>query len=309
MPEVKQDSSALEDAAGTAPDPVPPGLEIAALRAHPRFAEAMRACAGNTVDYHSRGRIMGWLLSDRTLFVLGLAAVGMDADSRADDDRSGLTPGRFKAFCVQNGVCSEGRAAAILAFMRLSGHLEAESHPADRRITRLRPSPKLLDIVRTRMQPQLAAAALVFPEIAPAVELLDDPAFERRLYSNLLERYDSGMRVIPHGSALRLFAERDVGVLVLLSLVLGAPESAEISLDVPLPLSIAALARRFHVSRTHILRLIRDAEAAGLLSREGERGDQVRFNPRLQEDLSNFVAATFQYLALCARDAMQARGG
>jgi hypothetical protein len=302
---MKGDSSALNIVRDG--EPIPPELEVAALRDHPRFAEAMRACARNTVDQHSRGRMIGWLLSDRTLFVLGLAAVGLDADSRADDIRSGLTPGRFKAFCVQNGVCSEGRATAILAFMRLSGHLEAESHPADGRITRLRPSPKLLDMVRTRMKPQLATAALVFPRVAPAVALLDDPEFERGMYFNLLKRYDSGMRLIPHGPGLRLFAERDVGVLVLFSLLLGSPASAGLSPDAPMPLSIAALARRFRVSRTHILRLIRDGEAAGLLSRDGERGEQVRFSPRLQEDLCNFVAATFQYLALCAWSAMQAR--
>ena len=299
---VKGDSSALDIAREG--DPIPPELEIDALRAHPRFAEAMRACARNTIDYHGRGRMIGWLLSDRTLFVLGLAAVGMDADGRPDDSRSGLTPGRFKAFCVHNGVCSEGRAAAILAFMRLSGHLEAESHPADRRITRLRPTAKLFEIARTRLRPQIAAAAMVCPQVAPAVDLFEDPEFERRMYSSLLERYDAGMRLIPHGPALRLFAERDVGVLVLFSLLLEAPASDRLSEDTPLPLSIAALARQFRVSRTHILRLIRDGETAGLLFRAGERGEQVRFSPRLLEDLSRFVAATFQYLALCAWQAM-----
>jgi len=54
---VKGDSSALDIAREG--DPIPPELEIDALRAHPRFAEAMRACARNTIDYHGRGRMIG----------------------------------------------------------------------------------------------------------------------------------------------------------------------------------------------------------------------------------------------------------
>jgi DNA-binding GntR family transcriptional regulator len=66
------------------------------------------------------------------------------------------------------------------------------------------------------------------------------------------------------------------------------------------PLSIAALARRFRVSRTHVLRLIRDAESAGLLIRLGEKGELVSFAPQLRQGIRDFFAAIFQLTALCA---------
>jgi hypothetical protein len=236
---------------------------------------------------------------------LSLAAVCLDADTRDDDPGSGLTPGRFKAFCVQNRVCSEGRAAAVLAFMRLSGHLESASHPADRRITLLKPSAKLREMTRSRLLVQLNAAAMICPEIAPILEQLDRPEIERFFYLQSLSRFKSGMRLLARAPALSLFADRDVGVLVLYALMLGAPPSDGMPPSGAVPLSIAALSRRFRVSRTHILRLIRDAEAAGLLSRGGERGEQVSFSPKLQADLRNFVATGLRHVGTCAWRALR----
>ena len=305
MLDVRPDSASL-GATGGDSEPIPGPLETAVLRAHPQFPAAMRSSARSAVELYSRGRVMGWLMSDRTLLVLSLAAVSLDADTRDDDDRSGLTPGRFKAFCVQNRVCSEGRAAAVLAFMRLSGYIESAVHPADRRITRLKPSEKLREMTRSRLRAQLEAAAMICPEIAPAVERLDHPPFERRFYLQSLARFRSGMRLLTHAPVLRLFADRDVGLLVLYALMLGASASDGLPPAEPVPLSIAALSRRFRVSRTHILRLIRDAEAAGLLSRVGERGEQVRFSPELQDALRNFVAAGLQHVGVCAWRAMEA---
>jgi hypothetical protein len=303
---VKRDSTARDAGLGIDEEFVPPQYRLEVLQAHPRFAEAMLATARHTVDQYSRSRVAGWLLSDRTLAVLALGAVCLDAETRADDSRSGLTPSRFKAFCVENRICSEGRAAAVLAFLRLSGHIEAETHPADKRITRLRPSGKLVEMVRTRLRGQLEVASILCPEIAPAAARLDDPAFERLFHCRLLSQYKSGMRLLAYAPAIRLFAERDVGVLVLLALMLGAEGSESVPHEGPLPLSIAALARRFRVSRTHILRMVRDAEAAGLVSRVGERGEQLVFSPQLRADLRNLVASMYQYVTVCA-DAVLSR--
>ena len=45
---------------------------------------------------------------------------------------------------------------------------------------------------------------------------------------------------------------------------------------------------------------MRDAEAAGLLARIGEKGEQVSFSPQLREGLRNLIAAMFQYVTACA---------
>ena len=83
---MRRDSAAIE--VGIEGDLVPPQYRLAVLQDHPRFDEAMRLCAVNSIDMHSRGRVMGWLMSDRTLAVVALAAVCLDADMQADDLRS-----------------------------------------------------------------------------------------------------------------------------------------------------------------------------------------------------------------------------
>jgi len=276
-------------------------LQLAGLREHPAFPDAIRACAATMIDLHSRNRFLGWFLSDRALAILTQVAVCLDADVRPDDPRSGLTPGRFKSFCAQTGLCSDGRAAAILAFMRLTGHLEAETHPADRLITRLRTSEKMLETTRARLAAQLASIVMLAPALGPAAERLGTPDFDRGLYAEFLRRFSGGARLLADAPQLRLFSERDVGMLCLFAMMLGGEPTDTIPPERPVTLSIAALARRFTVSRTHILRLVRDAEAAGLLRRQGTKGELVAFAPELRQGLRNFFAAMFQLAALCAR--------
>jgi AraC-like DNA-binding protein len=297
---MRQDSPARDTASGRDPDFVPPQLELAALRNHPQFPAAMRATASRLVDLHGRGRLIGWFLSDRTLAILAHAAICLDADARDDDANTGLTPGRFKSFCARTGMCGEGRVTAILAFMRLTGHLVAETHPADRRITRLRPTDKMLETMRIRLRAQYEGVAMVCPELASAAGRLGDRDFERELSREFLKRWAIGSRFIDHAPDMRIFLERDVGVLILFALMLETDPSEPLPPAKPIPLSIAALARRFNVSRTHILRLVRDAESEGLMTRLGEKGEQVSFDPRLQDCLRNLFAATFQLSALCA---------
>ena len=83
------------------------------------------------IELHSRSRFLGWFLSDRVLAVLAHAAISLDADAHDDDTETGLTPGRFKAFCSRAVMCSEGRATAISGSSSHSvgGHLYVGFNP------------------------------------------------------------------------------------------------------------------------------------------------------------------------------------
>lgn len=275
---------------------------LATLRAHPRFAEAMRASAQGLIALHRRNRVMSWFLSDRPLALIGHAVIFLHLEGRADDPLSGLTPSRFRSFCRTNRLCSPGRASAILAFMRLTGHIEAVPHPGDRRVTQLRPSEKLMEIARTRLARQFPVVALLRPDVAPAVDALGDPDFEAALFRAFGAWFMSGSRILDHAPRLHLFAERDAGMLILYGLMLAGEPGEVVSLK-PVPISISALAKQFQVSRTHVLRLLRDAEAAGLLTRGA---DTISLGAALADDLQNMQAGLFQLLASCATEALAA---
>jgi len=279
---------------------------LTALRAHPSFAEAMRVSAQSLIALHRRNRVMSWILSDRTLALIGHSVIYLSLDERDDDKQSGLTSSRFRNFCTSNRLCSAGRASAILAFLRLTGHIEAIAHPSDRRVTQLRPSEKLMEIARARLERQFEAIRLIRPDIEPAIAALGDPDFETVMFHNLGTWFVSGSRLLDRAPGIRLFAERDVGMLILYSLMLaGEADDRPVPMK-PVPISISALAKQFQVSRTHVLRLLRDAETAGLLTRGGNKAETVTISPDLAEDMENLQAGLFQLLATCAADALAA---
>src|SRR5215831_16472549 len=98
--------------------------------------------------------------------------------------------------------------------------------------------------MRERWSAMLGATALVLPEVGAAREALARDDFLGRL-------------ALPGG-------ETDT-----------MPPSA------PLHLSISELARRFSVSRAHVLRLLRQATAHGLITRGTGGEDTITFTPAL----------------------------
>lgn len=284
---------------------------IARLRGHPDFPRAMRASARDSIALYRNSRIMNWMLSDRARTLLPYAVFYLDAASRADDPRSGLTVSRAKALCAETGICSPGRAAASLALLRFGGFIVPAPVSTDGRVRRLVPSEKLKAAQRERLTRQFGSIAIVIPEVAAAQRLLGDAEFERAFWLHLGEQFIGGVRLLDHAD-LGLFAERNAGMVILFSLMLaGATDSTALPVG-PLAIPLAEIARRFQVSRTHVLRLLRDAEAAGFIARDAA-SDRLRFLPPLAEALQNMFAALFLFLGSnacrAAADVMAMRRG
>lgn len=275
---------------------------IVRLRAHPGFSRAMIASARGSVDLHRNSRIMNWMLSDRARALLPYVVFYLDATSRADDPRSGLTVSRAKALCAETGICSPGRAAAFMALLRFGGFVVPAPASVDRRVKRLVPSERLKVVQRERLARQFDAIAMVIPEVADALSMLDDAAFERAFWLYMGEQFIGGARVLDYAD-LGLFAERHAGMVILFSLMLaGSLDAATLPVG-PVVTPLAEIARRFQVSRTHVLRLLRDAEAAGFIARD-ESSDRLRFLPPLVEKLQNMFAAIFLFMGGNARRAV-----
>jgi len=58
------------------------------------------------------------------------------------------------------------------------------------------------------------------------------------------------------------------------------------------------------VSRAHVLRLLREAAAEGLIARTGTAQDAVTLLPPLSRALRNCTAIVFLFFAHCAREAL-----
>ncbi len=258
------------------------------------------------VDLYKGNRLLNVIVNDRGRLVIATLAIHLHYSAVADDPRSGLTAARVKAFCAAEGVCSPGRAAAVLALMRWAGHLAPAPQAANTPTNRLIATQRLIDLHLDRWARQLEVVAMVLEDGADGRANLDRPGFAAAFAAAQAAVFTSGFRLIDQAPALELFVERNCGLLILANLITaGGPDDERLPKR-PVPLSISAIARRFAVSRPHVIALLRDAETAGLLERIGPNGGQVRLSPRLLDSLESFFAAVFLFNAQCARLALDA---
>jgi hypothetical protein len=281
---------------------------IAALRVHPRLPDAMRSLARDVVALYQGNRLLNLLLNDRGRFLIGYAALVLHFGKTADDPGSGLTAQQMKTFCVEHNVCSRGRAEAMLALMRMSGYLAPDPEATDRRFRVLVPTERLIGLTRRRWAAQFKAIALLRPEGDAALRALDREDFVRAFVRRQGDYFRAGVRILDQAPALGLFADRNAGLMVLFMLLLAGEPDDTVPPSRPVPVSISALARRFGVSRPHVLKLLRDAEQDGFIRRVGTSGEQVVLLPRLREATQDFFATVFLFVARCAGEALDAAG-
>ncbi|PWB65682.1 MAG: hypothetical protein C3F17_03410 [Bradyrhizobiaceae bacterium] len=290
---------------------VAPGMRfppetVAALSAHPRFPEAARRVAQCLLSLYRGNRLLNQLVNDRGRFLLAFLLLHFHYSRRPDDPQSGLTAGRVVETCVTHGICSRGRAKALLMLMRVAGYIAPAPDAADRRYRVLVPTERLIALHHDRWRCQFEAMALVLPEAATALTLLERPAFAPAFLRPLVAHFMAGNRVIDYSPELSGFIDRNAGFLILMSLLLaGDPEQPER----PAAISISGLARRFGVSRAHVLKFLRDAAEEGLIAREGHGAEQIRLLPRFLAAMHSFIASAFLFNALAAREAIDATAG
>ena len=281
--------------------PAPPAAqrpEWRAIREHPAFAAAARQAARGLVATYRGSAVMNRLLNDRGRFTLSLLILALHFEapgSRSD----GLTAGRLKAEAASLGVCSPGRTGAVLGAFRLFGLIEPAAD-ADRRVKRLAPAARFVEMHRLRWRALLQPMSGFMPEGAAGLAGIDDPAFLPLYVEALMQPFREGWRLLHDVPALAPFADRDAGIVIALSLM-------ETSMGGPAP-PIAGLAQQFGVSRSHVLAVLKAGEEAGLLCRPQARGGAVAA-PALVEALYDFLAVAFLMQAQAVRRAGAAMAG
>ncbi|WP_341991138.1 hypothetical protein [Azorhizobium sp. AG788] len=282
---------------------------VAMIRTHPAFPQAMALAARNLVEAYDGNRLLNRILNDRERSVFALMAIYLH--STPDAAGRGLTAGRIIDLCRETGLCSRGRAKAMLVLMRWAGYVEPSQDPvsiADRRQRPLVPTDLFRSMQTARWRSQFEAISLMDACGAAALARLESNAFRTLLIRALMARFRSGARVLDHAPALQLFAARDGGMLIVFQLLLSAPPGDTFPPEQVITVPVAELGRRFHVSRAHVLKLLRDAETAGLIERLPGPPGGVRMLKPLRESLAGFFAAVFLALSEAATDALAGEG-
>lgn len=277
--------------------------KIAALRAHPAFPQAARNMAIGLTGFYRGGPLLNWLMDDRARVVLSHVVLHCHFARDPADPASGLTPTRIKQLCREFDLCSPGRATAMVSLMRFAGFLAVDPDAADRRRRPLVATPKLLDLLRPRWRSHFISGIPVFPDGADLAARLDDPVFVRAFVAAMFSRYEEGFRLIMYTPGLGLFGDRSAGMMIASTLLAAGADDDTVPPSRPFPISISALSRRFNVSRIHVAKMLRDAANEGLLTRAGDKGEEITLAPALADALSVFYANAFIYFFDSAREA------
>jgi DNA-binding MarR family transcriptional regulator len=166
----------------------------------------------------------------------------------------------------------------------------------------------LIAFLRERWSAMLGATALVVPEVAAARAALAREDFLAALVRGVVDGFRTGIRTPAVTPALKPFAEHNAGMMILSSLALAGAAADTMPPRAPVHMSISELARRFSVSRAHVLRLLRAAAAHGLIERGTGGADTITFTPALSEAMRQSVALLFLFFAHCARAALAETG-
>jgi hypothetical protein len=272
---------------------------VATLRQHPQFVQAAHQFAQCLLSLYRGNRLVNQLTNDRGRTILGFLILNLHFSRRADDPQSGLTAGRVVDFCVEHKICSRGRAKALLMLMRVAGYLAPAEGADDRRYRVLVPTARMLELQQARWRCLFESMALILPEGATALTMLERPEFVRLMLARLTHHFVAGNRLLDHVPELIGFVDRNAGLLILLSLLLaGDPEHPER----PVTVSISGLASRFSVSRAHVLKFLRDAVEAGWIERR--EPEQMVLRPSFLYVMHTFLASSFLLNAHAVREAL-----
>lgn len=269
---------------------------MSTLRAHPNFLVASEQMARGLVELYRGNRLLNRILNDRGRAIFGMFALYLDATP--DERGVGLTVTRIANLCQEAGICSRGRAKAIVMLMRWGGYLEVgpDSGP-NRRQKPLVPTERMIHEQIKRWQRVFGALALVHPSAEEVLARLDDAGFRKALIREMGSRFQAGFRLRDYAPHALLFGERDAGLLIAWSLLISGTEGDVFPPAEPVPVPVAALSRQFFVSRAHVLKLLREAEQLGLIERTPSATGSVRLLAPMHETMLNLFGAMFAAFA------------
>jgi hypothetical protein len=272
------------------------------LRGHPRFREAVEAFAQGSLDHYERQDApTRWLLKD-----LGRAALYLSA-TILDGTPEGLTFARLAVTAAATNTCSRGRVLAFLHYAQAAGGLVVPPGPEPWARRKLVLTPAFINPTRERLIGGLEAAAIVAPEVAEALpRLASDTAAEQAAAAvGMLLKFRPELNRNPGGPLRQIFIARDGGMRMLQHFMVRQPTGRSRLMETA-PVSRADLSRRYGVSRTHVNRLLDEAQAAGALTLP--TADRVEFTPAFSEEVEAFFGGVLQVNRVVAQTLMSTPG-
>ena len=264
---------------------------ILELRDSPQLIDAMRAVAAGELEHFRQvtPRLKIYTKDQAAFTCAGVAVLLTYINAP-------FTAGVLRSALVGAHLCSDGRAGAMIAAMRRNGDLYPSPHSqAKGRAVELAVSGELEQFLRSRMRVEIEAmAAVSFIARASLPFLDDDPQIITRAIIHAGSQLFAALEQFgANSNVANFFAQRDFGILLLAQMILGSENSLR---EEAFPFSLSDAAKRLSISRSHVRKLVTDAQDAGYVEwRPAER--KMRLQKVFISALIDHYAIRFVLLA------------
>jgi hypothetical protein len=249
---------------------------VGALRAHPRFDEAMRCMTFGLLEFNERYQRQMQAFPDLAALALGGLAIHLHATGRLYHRGLRAMMGNDG----RGGVISGGRATAVLWRMRSLGLVRSLLAA-------------LVETYRAHTRATLEALALLDERATRVLEAWDDELTFVRLNSAMIELLLASIaRKDVNQQPLHGVSYMAQGIPITLSVVAPAFETGAMA-EGPVTVSLSAIAQRWGVSRPHVRRIVQRLERAGL---QTDPADPQRYilTPAFRDAFERYFCASFQ---------------
>ena len=255
----------------------PPRLALEDIVSHPRLPEARKVFIDRFLEVYGGDPFLVRLLIESGRVSIFLIAMVLEAVQDPARRETWFTVGRLKQQMALFGLTSGRHVDDLIARLRAVGYLEMRQSDEDRRVRVLSTTEKMRGHDRDWMAAHYAPLAALYPEHDYGLVLRRDPDFHV-LYRRICVAFlPLGAKLMVSEPDVMLFLNRAGGFMVMAALLQAAMAADDPHAAVP----YANVGDRFGLSRTHVRKLLVEAEETGLVKLHARGGHRVEILPRL----------------------------
>lgn len=264
------------------------------ILAHPAFTEARRVWVDGMLGLYENNSFLTRLLAVTQRSAVFFNTLVLAAAHDPDDRSTWPTISLLQETMVPYRVSSRRSIEAIVARLVETGYVSRQPVAIDHRVRLLTPTEKMIAHDLDWLKVYFSPLAVMFPARGYAAPMRRDRTFRTALRRVGRPSITDGVKLLASNPTITFVMNRDAGMMILIKLVqMGAAQGVS-------PAGFGDLADRFGISRTHVRRLLRDAEAEGLMRLSS---DGVTLELPLVTAFNRFLAdcmAGFHYLSQLA---------
>jgi hypothetical protein len=273
------------------------------ILAHPRFAFARDEFIKAMLALYEHKPFLNRLLLEASRTVLVCNIMVLHARYDETDRATWPTLRLVTESVVGQKLASASRVQDLVAQLIKARYLDARPAPVDHRVRILTPTRKMIAQDQDFLVSHYLPLSILYPDPGYPLIMTRDPAFQIKQRQVSGEMFALGAEILHGNPIMMLFQGRDAGVMILIKMIHMAGDARGTK---PLKISYADLGSRFGVSRTHVRKLLVDAEKLDLVRLTKEGGGQfVELLPPVLQAFDRLVAEAISGLDLCYQLALR----